>query len=101
LGFENKVHPSAIKSHEKVAKTEQGTSSNVSQPATSKKRNIAACVNTPDEPVEAHSTSQQEDARSSYLLGGDKHPFPFSQKTHSRRSQRQVKPRVLGEDKKI
>jgi hypothetical protein len=59
-----------------------------------------ACVKISDEPVEAPPTSQQEDAGSSCILGGGKHPFPFAQKTYSRRTQRQVKPRVLGEDKK-
>jgi hypothetical protein len=87
-GFEKKVHPPAVKSHDKVAKPEQGTSSSASQPTTSKKRKRATCVKTPDEPVEAPPTSQQADARSSRILGGGKHPFPFAQKTYSRRSQR-------------
>jgi hypothetical protein len=35
----------------------------------------------------------------SRILGRGKHPFPFAHKTYSRRSQRQIKPRILGEDK--
>jgi hypothetical protein len=49
--------------------------------------------------VEAPPTSQQGNEKSSYILGGGKHHFPFAQKTYSRMSQRKVKPRVLGEDK--
>jgi hypothetical protein len=50
--------------------------------------------------VEATPTSQQADEGSSHILGGGKHPFPFAQKTYSRRTKRLVKPRVLKEDKK-
>jgi hypothetical protein len=78
LGFENKVHPPTIKSHEKVAKHEQGTSSSAIQPTTSKKRKRETFFHTLDEPVEAPPTSQQEYARSSRILGGGKHPFHFS-----------------------
>jgi hypothetical protein len=50
--------------------------------------------------VESPPTSQQENEGSSHILGGGKHPFPFSQKAYSRKTERHVKPRVLGEDKK-
>jgi hypothetical protein len=98
--FEKKVHPPAVKSHEKVANLEQGNSSSASQPTTSKKRKRETCVKTPDEPLEYSPTRQQVDPRSSRILGGSKHLFPFAQKNYSIRSQRQVKPRVLREDKK-
>jgi hypothetical protein len=58
LSFEKKVHPPVVKSHETVAKLEQGTSYSASQPTTSKKRKRASHVKTPDEPVEAPPTSQ-------------------------------------------
>ena len=99
MGFEKKVYPPVIKSHEKVTNPEQGTSSSANQPTTSKKRKRETCVKTPDEPVEAPPTRHQVVSGSSCILGGGKHPFPFAQKTYSRMSQRKVKPRVLEEDK--
>jgi hypothetical protein len=50
--------------------------------------------------MEAPPTSHQAYAGSSRILGGGKHPFPFAQNTYSRRSQRHVKPRVLGDQDK-
>jgi hypothetical protein len=99
-GFEKKVYPSTAKSHDKGANLEQETSSSTNRSTNAKKRKRTTCVKISDEPVEAPPTSQQENEGSSRILGGGKHPFPFAQKTYSRRTQRQVKSRVLGEDKK-
>ena len=77
-GFEKKVHPPTIKSHEKVAKPGKVMSSSVSQTVTSNKRKRKFCVKTPNEPMEAPPTTEQEDERFSRILGGGKNHFPFT-----------------------
>jgi hypothetical protein len=97
-GFEKEKHSPASQSHGNIVKPDQETPSNVGQSTTAKKGKRAACLKTPDEPVKATSTSQQTDAGSSHILGGGKHPFPFSQKTYSKRAKRLAEPRVSVED---
>jgi hypothetical protein len=97
-GFEKENHSPASQSHGNIVKPDQETPSNVDQSTTAKKGKRATCLKTPDEPVKATSSSQQTDAGSSHILGGGKHPFPFAQKTYSKRAKRLAEPRVSVED---
>jgi len=97
-GFEKEVCLPTAQSHDNVTKTKQETPPSTSQPTTSRKRKIEARSKNTDEPVKATPTSQQVDAGSSHILGGGKNPFPFAQKTYSRRTKRLAKPRVFMED---
>jgi hypothetical protein len=97
-GFEKEVHPTAIELHDNVPEPNQEASPNASQPVIPRKGKREAYLNISDEPVEATPTSLEIDRGSSHILGGGKHPFPYSQKNCSKRTKRLAKPRVLKED---
>ena len=48
--------------------------------------------------MEPTPTILQEYRGSSHILGGGKNPFPYAQKTYSKRTKWLAKPRVLKED---
>jgi len=87
--------------HDKIVEPNQEASPNTSQPVILRKGKREAYLKVSDDPVDTTPTSLQANKGSSHILGGGKHPFPYSQKTYSRRTQRLVKPRVLKEDKNL
>jgi hypothetical protein len=97
-GFEKENHTLVSQSNGNIVKPDQETPFNAFQSTPAKKGKRTSCFETPDEPVKARSSSQQTDVGSSHILGGGKHPFPFAQKTYSKRAKRLAELRVSVED---
>jgi hypothetical protein len=97
-GFEKEVHPPATQLHDKIVEPDQEASPSASQPVIPMKGKIKACLKISDKPMKPTPTNLQADEGSSHILGGGKHPFPYAQKTYSKKTKSLAKPRVLKED---